>query len=80
MKRILSVMLVVALLLAVSASPAFAFANPENNGNAETAPGQEKATDACQANLNKQINDGNTSNGHKIPGNSAPLNCDHVYP
>jgi hypothetical protein len=82
MKRIFSVLAVTALLVAMlvaSAGTAFAFANPENNGKTEFAPGQDRAPENCTETIAKQHLDGNVSNGHKVPGNTAPTNCDHFY-
>ncbi len=76
---VLAVMAVMAAMLVVSAMPAFAYANPENNGNADNAPGQSKAGRNCGESVLKQTADNNFSNGHKVPENPTPTNCDHFY-
>ena len=82
MRRIISVLAVVvvmAALVAASAGSAFAYANLDNNGKAANAPGQTKALENCIDAITKQASDDNLSNGHKVPGNGAPTNCDHFY-
>jgi|SRR5918998_4477333 hypothetical protein len=95
MKRIFAVLAVVALMatmMVVSAMPAFAFANPDNNGKAEDAPGQDRASDNCGTFLTlaspegtgvvgRQATSNSPSNGHQENATTptAPTNCNHFF-
>ena len=88
MKRIFAVLAVVALMatMMVSAMPAFAFANPDNNGN-EEAPGQARAIENCGTVdgggvLGRQAapNSPPESNSHPHSTTAiAPANCNHFF-
>jgi len=76
MSRVVALMIVVLALFI--APPAFGYANPDSNGNAQNAPGQEGATVNCERAFNSQGDRG------VIPPNGAhageaPANCDHFF-
>ena len=78
MRRISTVLAVFALALAfVPAS--FAIANPDNNGNASSAPGQETALDNCgDVTAGQFVNEIGAGGGPKADL-FGPTNCDHFW-
>jgi hypothetical protein len=64
MRRILLVLAVGAIMVLSSVSYAFAYANPDNEGNGSSAPGQSNAEANCANNVEKQ-------------GGKGPTNCNH---
>jgi hypothetical protein len=85
MKRILLVLtvaLMMAAMMVVSAMPAFAFANRDSEGG--RGVGQETATENCQAKVNSWLIDPekpSPSNGHQADLDLiAPTNCNHFFP
>jgi len=67
-----------------SVSYAFAAANPDNNGNGSSAPGQANAGQNCGQNVNKQNANGQTGSETGSPNdskqlNTAVTNCDHFW-
>jgi hypothetical protein len=80
MRRILLVVAVGAIMVLSSVSYAFAYANPNNNGNAENPPGQEIAEENC---VNAVVRLGDkgveAGGGPKAGTDNAPLNCDHFF-
>ena len=63
-----------------SVSYAFAYANPDNQGNAEFAPGQVTAEENCENAVDKQEEKGvEAGGGPKAGTGEAPLNCDHFF-
>jgi len=92
MKRlllVLTVALMMAAMMVVSAMPAFAFANPDNNGKANVAPGQDRASENCgtfpapgspgTGVVGRQATSNIPSNGHQVNGTTAPTNCNHFF-
>jgi hypothetical protein len=91
MKRILTVLTVAALMavmLVAGAGYAFAFANPNNKGNASNAPGQENAGANCTDTFSRQGEKGVVAGGgpkaEPIEEDGAlvplePTNCDHLF-
>jgi hypothetical protein len=90
--RRLMVLVTVALLmtamLVAGAGYALAIANPENQGNGSSAPGQRNALDNCTENFNKQGEKGVVAGGgpksEPIEEDGAlvplePTNCDHFF-
>ena len=79
MRRISTVFAVFALALALVPA-SFAIANPDNNGNASTAPGSEIARDKCgNVTAMQFINEIQTGGGPKADSPPGPTNCDHYY-
>jgi hypothetical protein len=76
--RIGFVAVVASSLLALS-PPAFGKANPDNNGNAANAPGQESADNACFNVVHKQFDLELDTGGGPKDGWGAPTNCDHFF-
>jgi len=67
-----------------SVSYAFAYANPDNEGNAENAPGQTNARQNCSDNISKQTANGQTGSETGSPNDSkqaptAVTNCDNFW-
>jgi hypothetical protein len=63
-----------------SVSYAFAAANPNSNGNAGNAPGQQMAQENCTNAIAKQEAKGvEAGGGPKAGTGEAPLNCDHFF-
>jgi uncharacterized membrane protein len=79
MRRILLVVAVGAILVLSSVSYAFAEANPNNNGNAESAPGQEIAEDNCNGAIAQQGENDVSAGGGPKEDVSSPTNCDHFF-
>ncbi len=82
MKRIITVLTVAALMavmLVAGAGYAFAFANPNNQGNAFNAPGQVKASQNCFESIVKQSEKGVSAGGGPKAGVPAPTNCDKFF-
>jgi hypothetical protein len=82
MKRIVTVLTVAALMavmLVASAGYAFAFANPDNEGNASNAPGQSNARQNCFENIIKQTEKDVSAGGGPKEGVPAPTNCDKFF-
>jgi hypothetical protein len=79
MRRILLVLAVGAIMVLSSVSYAFAYANPDNNGNAGNAPGQATAQDNCGQTINKQEENGVAAGGGHKEGVPAPTNCDNNF-
>jgi hypothetical protein len=84
MRRILLVLAVGAIMVLSSVSYAFAYANPDNNGNAGNAPGQQQAVGNCGQNIQKQNANGQTGSQTGSPNdekqlNTAVTNCDHFW-
>jgi hypothetical protein len=80
MRRLLLVVAVGAIMLLSSVSYAFAYANPNNNGNAGDAPGQVTATDNCENAIDTQEENGVVAGGGpKAETGEAPINCDHFF-
>jgi hypothetical protein len=82
MKRIISVLAVAALMAAMlvaSVMPAFAYAYPYNNGNANNAPGQANAHQGCLDTIAAQRANDVSAGGGKKEGTLAPTNCDHNF-
>jgi hypothetical protein len=79
MRRILLVLAVAAIMVLSSVSYAFAYANPDNNGNAGNAPGQATAQDNCSQNITKQEDKGVEAGGGHKEGILAPTNCDKNF-
>jgi hypothetical protein len=82
-KRVLLVVAGAATWAALTLSGATAFAAAPVGGNGADAPGQIKANENCDKNVDKQIANGQT--GFLVgKGNdkkqSSVTNCDHVYP
>jgi hypothetical protein len=66
-------------IMAASAGNAFAIANPDNNGKAENAPGQQTAGENCSGVVNKQEEKGVAAGGGPKEDIPAPTNCDHFF-
>jgi hypothetical protein len=80
MRRILLVVAVGAIMVLSSVSYAFAGANPNNNGNAEDAPGQGIAGTNCDNAIDKQGAKGvEAGGGPKAGTGEAPNNCEHFF-
>jgi hypothetical protein len=82
MRRILLVLAVGAIMVLSSVSYAFAEANPNNNGNAESAPGQVMAEENCTNAIDKQEDKGVVAGGGpkaETEEPEAPINCDHFF-
>jgi hypothetical protein len=81
MRRILLVLAVGAIMVLSSVSYAFAYANPNNNGKAEEAPGQVNADRNCGNVVEKQEAKGVEAGGGPKAGDDdeAPVNCDHFW-
>ena len=73
--------LVVGLSLAIG-GPAFAIANPANNGNGSSATGQDNAAANCKYSLGgvvfKQVTAGIQAGGGPKT-DVGPANCDHFW-
>ena len=79
MRRILLVLAVGAIMVLSSVSYAFAEANPDNSGNAGTAPGQATATSNCGENILNQFGNEVSGGGGDKEGILGPTNCDHFW-
>ena len=79
MRRILLVLAVAAIMVLSSVSYAFAYANPGNQGNGSSAPGQSSARANCSANIGKQDENGVSAGGGHKEGIPAPTNCDKNF-
>jgi hypothetical protein len=82
MRRILLVVAVGAIMVLSSVSYAFAYANPDNQGNPPNPPpGQGIAHETCADAIDTQEdNEVEAGGGPKdLPTIDAPLNCDHVW-
>jgi hypothetical protein len=84
MRRILLVLAVGAIMVLSSVSYAFAYANPDNNGNAGNAPGQANAQANCFETIQEQNASGQTGAQTGSPNDEKQLdtavtNCDHFW-
>ncbi len=82
LRRILLVLAAAALMavmMAVMPAPAFAFANPDNNGNAGSAPGYNQAWDNSRQAIRTQTANDVSAGGGPKQGILAPTNSDHFY-
>jgi hypothetical protein len=83
MKRIITVLTIAALMavmMVAGAGYAFAYANPDNQGNASNAPGQENAIENCVQNIEKQTENDVSAGGGPKEDVPAPTNCDKFFP
>jgi hypothetical protein len=64
MRRILLVVAVGAIMVLSSVSYAFAYANPGNEGNGSSAPGQSNAQANCADTIERQAPKAPTNCGH----------------
>ena len=79
MRRILLVLAVAAIMVVSSVSYASAEANPNNQGNGSSAPGQSKAQANCDNTVAKQdAKDVSAGGGPKVD-QQGPTNCDHIF-
>jgi hypothetical protein len=79
-RRLVLVLAVAALMAAVMvviATPAFAFANPDNKGNAQNAAGQRQAVDNSDELDQRQDTPG--KGGGPKSGTTLPNNADHFF-
>ncbi len=80
MRRLILVLAISALMAAmmvVVATPAFAFANPDNKGNAQNAAGQSQAVHNSDE-LDQQQDTAGTGGGPKV-NSTVPNNADHFF-
>ncbi len=68
-----------AVMMAVMSAPAFAFANPDSNGNAGSAPGHTQAWDNSRQTIRTQTANDVSAGGGPKQGILAPTNSDHYY-
>jgi hypothetical protein len=81
MKRILLVLtvaLMMAAMMVVSAMPAFAVANTDSEGG--RGKGQARAAGNCGAVVERQLGNSPSNGHHHESGPIAPTNCNHFFP
>jgi hypothetical protein len=82
MKHIVTVLTIAALMAVMvfaGAGYAFAFANPDNEGNASNAPGQNNAQENCFENITRQLEKGLSAGGGPKEGTIGTTNCDKFF-
>jgi hypothetical protein len=72
-------LLVSCVAMAVAAPPAFGYGDGSGGGNSSDAPGQAQATANCEANVDKQVDNGIAPGGGKKEGHTGPTNCDGFF-